>query len=74
MLQSIDGNDNQPTSTVPVNRPKTLKRDDSESNESARAKESKEKILQTKLIVVELLQVIYYKYIFYIIKFSLFLM
>jgi hypothetical protein len=58
MLQSIDGGELQPVQAQPT-RPKTLKRNESESNGSdiARAKESREMILQTKLIVVELLQV-----------------
>jgi hypothetical protein len=57
MLQTIEGIGDQAVVTQPV-RPKTLKRNESESSyDSALAKESRELILQTKLIVVELLQV-----------------
>jgi hypothetical protein len=59
MLQTAEGQLAQPVVPTPA-RPNTLRRDDSESFDSARAKESQEKILQTKLIVVELLQVIFF--------------
>lgn len=56
MLQTIEGA-GDPIATQPA-RPKTLKRNESESSyDSVIAKESRELILQTKLIVVELLQV-----------------
>ncbi|KAI6239561.1 Inositol 1,4,5-trisphosphate receptor [Aphelenchoides fujianensis] len=59
MLQSMEGREVPSATPAPMIRPKTLTRDESETgNDSARAKESREMILQTKLIVVELLQFI----------------
>ncbi|KAI6214303.1 Inositol 1,4,5-trisphosphate receptor [Aphelenchoides besseyi] len=58
MLQSMEGREVASANSTPM-RPKTLTRGDTEpGNDTARAKESREMILQTKLIVVELLQFI----------------
>ncbi|KAI6200598.1 Inositol 1,4,5-trisphosphate receptor [Aphelenchoides besseyi] len=58
MLQSMEGREVASANSTPM-RPKTLTRGDTEpGNDNARAKESREMILQTKLIVVELLQFI----------------
>ncbi|CAD5219928.1 unnamed protein product [Bursaphelenchus okinawaensis] len=48
----------EPTVTAAPKRPTTLKHSDSDAEETAKAKESREMVLQTKLIVVELLQFI----------------